>query len=152
MQEAHEIWKKEAPEAFEMRDLLLDELDFAFYNRPDLLNQLSDIKEGNSNSDMILDLSNIVILAKDHTELLQATAFEMANLDKAMDMSERLGALNAAFQRERNESHPAKIMRDKAYTYLKEAVDEIRRVGRFVFRHQADILEAYQRSYKNTHK
>ena len=48
--EAAEQWKDEGPKAFELRDLLVDEFDFAFHNNPTLLERVREIKDGGSNS------------------------------------------------------------------------------------------------------
>jgi len=37
----------------------------------------------------------------------------------------------------------AMIIRDKAYTYMKQAVDEIRECGKFVFWRNPDRLKGY---------
>ena len=63
-----------------------------------------------------------------------------------------MGKLLGMYNGERNDSSQDKILRDKAYTYLKEIVDEARRVGRFVYRQQPDKLDKYQRNYKNSHR
>ncbi len=39
-------------------------------------------------------------------------------------------------------------MRDKAFTLLKEVVDEVYEYGRFVFRNDADHVKVYGSKYK----
>ena len=50
-----------------------------------------------------------------------------------------LGATNG----EREAVSEAMIIRDKAYTYMKQAVDEIRECGKFVFWRNPDRLKGY---------
>lgn len=45
------------------------------------------------------------------------------------------------------ESQEAYDLRNKAYTHLKEAMDEICRFGRFVFRHDESRLKGYGSAY-----
>lgn len=40
-----------------------------------------------------------------------------------------------------------KVVRDQAYTLLKQVVDEIRKYGRFVFRKDADHARSYSSKY-----
>jgi hypothetical protein len=54
-------------------------------------------------------------------------------------MGDVLGATNG----ERDATSPAMIVRDKAYTYLKQSVDEIRACGKFVFWKNPDRLKGY---------
>ncbi len=41
----------------------------------------------------------------------------------------------------------ARVIRDKAYTHLKEAVDEIKDAGKFIFRYEPDTLEKFSSDY-----
>lgn len=48
---------------------------------------------------------------------------------------------------DRLSDHELKIIRDKAYTHLKEAVDEIRAYGKFVFWQDEHKLRLYSSAY-----
>ena len=51
---------------------------------------------------------------------------------------------------ERDSDNQFKVMRDKAYTHLKEAVDEIRSCGKYVFWWDENRLKGYgSRYFKN---
>ena len=68
---------------------------------------------------MIQDLSDLSVLGKANQPLL------------------------AAMNGERAENNSAKTIRDKAYTLLKKAVDEIREAGKYVFWKNPDRLKGY---------
>jgi vacuolar-type H+-ATPase subunit E/Vma4 len=50
--------------------------------------------------------------------------------------------------RDREKRSEAKKIRDQAYTHLKEAVDEIREFGRYVFRQNKKRSRVYASEYK----
>jgi hypothetical protein len=58
-------------------------------------------------------------------------------------MGDLLGATNG----ERKEVSEAIQIRDKAYTYLKLAIDEIRECGKFAFWRNPDRLKGYNSDY-----
>jgi hypothetical protein len=64
-------------------------------------------------------------------------------MDNAAATADRMGDLLGAVNGERKEVSEAMIIRDKAYTYLKQAVDEIRECGKFVFWRNPDRLKGY---------
>ncbi|MBS2099871.1 hypothetical protein KEM10_16395 [Carboxylicivirga linearis] len=45
------------------------------------------------------------------------------------------------------DSNESKIIRDKAYTYMKNLVDEIREAGKYVFRKNPKRLNGYSSAY-----
>ncbi|MDB4335132.1 hypothetical protein OAA06_02100 [bacterium] len=66
----------------------------------------------------------------------------------ANEMSEILAITNG----EKAEDGAAKQLRDKAYTYLKEIVDEVRRVGKFVFWNNPERVVGYRNEYYAKHR
>ena len=58
-----------------------------------------------------------------------------------------MAALLAAATGERIDTSESKRIRDQAYTHLKEAVDEIRAYGQYVFRHIDERLKGYRSNY-----
>ena len=137
-------WKGIASEAFDFRDDLLDEMEFAFRHQPELLQTVSQISEGESNADMIQDLNDIAVLGRNNLKPLEATGFDMTQLQKAAGLSDTLAGVLAEANGDRMEENEERILRDKAYTYLKIAVDEVRSYGKFVFRKDAQKLKVYR--------
>jgi hypothetical protein len=142
-QEAESKWKVEAPAAFELRDELLHQFRFAFRKDDGLLARVEEIAQGNTNADMVQDLNDLATLGKAHTDLLTNIGFDLSLLDQAADIADRMGDLLGATNGERKSVSEAMQLRDKAYTYLKKAVDEIRECGKFVFWRNPDRLKGY---------
>ncbi|TAJ11287.1 hypothetical protein DMA11_17365 [Marinilabiliaceae bacterium JC017] len=151
-QEAQLEWSEKAPGGYELRDGLIDEFEFAFHQYPALLARVDEAKKGNGHADMIQDLTDLALLGKDNVPLLTATNCDVTILDTALNLSDELARILAIANGEKAEDSSAKLLRDKAYTYLKEAVDEVRRVGRFVFKNEKARLVGYQHNYSNSHR
>jgi hypothetical protein len=142
-QEAEQLWKVEAPAAFDMRDQLIHSFRYAFRKDDGLLSRMDEIALGDTNSDMVQDLNDLSVLGKAHLELLVPVHLAAIDMDNAAATADRMGDLLGAVNGERKEVSEAMIIRDKAYTYLKQAVDEIRECGKFVFWRNPDRLKGY---------
>lgn len=146
-QEAEQEWKEEAPAAFDLRDQLLHNFRFAFRKFDGLLSRVEEIALGDTNSDMVQDLNDLSVLGKANTDLLKAIQFDLPLLETAANLSDRMGDLLGATNGERKKDSEAMQLRDRAFTYLKQAVDEIRECGRFVFWRNPDRLKGYASDY-----
>lgn len=142
-QQAEQDWKDQAPAAFDLRDQLIHTFRFAFRKFDGLLARVEEIAQGDTNSDMVQDLNDLSVLGKANPDLLTAVNFDLAQLDTAADLSDRMGDLLGATNGERKKDSEAMIIRDQAYTYLKLAVDEIRESGKFAFWRNPDRLKGY---------
>ena len=142
-QEAEQAWKDEAPAAFDLRDQLIHDFRFAFRKSDGLLSRVDEIAQGDTNSDMVQDLNDLATLGKANSDLLIPITFDLTRLDLAADLSDRMGNLLGATNGERKEVSEAMVIRDKAYTYLKQAVDEIRECGKFAFWRTPERLKGY---------
>jgi hypothetical protein len=146
-QKSEQEWKEEAPAAFDLRDQLLHSFRFAFRKFDGLLSRVEEIAQGDTNSDMVQDLNDLAVLGKSNTDLLTAIQFDLTLLDAAADLSDRMGDLLGATNGERKKDSEAMQLRDRAFTYLKQAIDEIRECGRFVFWRNPDRLKGYTSDY-----
>lgn len=77
--------------------------------------------------------SDLAVLGRTYPAPLTALNFDMGLLDLADATCKRLSPLLAEATGERSRDNEAKLNRDCAYTYLKEAVDEIREHRRPLF-------------------
>ena len=154
-QQAEQEWKQKSPEAFNLRDRLTHTFRYAFRNHDDLLARVTDIEQGNTNSDMVQDLNDLSVLGKANLDLLKSIGFDPTILDNAALLSDQMGDLLGATNGERQKDSEAMVIRDKAFTFLKQAVDEIRDCGKYVFWHNSDRLDGYTSEYwkrRNTPK
>ena len=146
-EEAEQAWKEQAPAAFDLRDQLLHDFRFAFRKSEGLLKRVDEIAQGDTNSDMVQDLNDLATLGKANTGLLTPISFDLTRLDLAADLSDRMGDLLGATNGERKEVSETMQIRDKAYTYLKQAVDEIRECGKFAFWRNPERFKGYVSNY-----
>lgn len=146
-EEAEKQWSVQSPIAYELRDDLIYEFEFAFVGNQPLLNRVAEIRNGNTHADMIQDLSNLSVLGTENITLLKQTKFDETLLPKAADTADNMGEILARATGDKAEDSEAKLLRDKAYTYLKQYVDEVRRYGKFVFRKNKTRLVGYRSQY-----
>lgn len=149
-QEAEQLWKDQSPEAFDLRDQLVHTFRYAFRKNEGLLGRVDEIAQGDTNSDMVQDLNDLSELGKANADLLALVNFDMTKLDTAAEVSDRMGDLLGATNGERKKDSEAMLIRDQAFTFLKEAVDEIRECGKFVFWRNPDRLKGYNSDYWKT--
>ncbi len=133
IEDAQREWAEKSPAAFKLRNELIHHFNHAFYKRPELTARVKKIAEGNSNADMIQDLSDLSVLGKANEGLFASTLMELSMLDLAANTSDSLSIVLANSNGEKMKDNEKRILRDKAYAHMKEAVDEIRRVGQYVF-------------------
>lgn len=140
---AQKEWSEKSPAAYDLRDDLLHHCFHAYRNIPDLLRKTQKIAEGAGNADMIQDLSDLSVLGKANPEPLTKVNVDMGLFDLAETTSTEMADLLAKSNGARLTDNKLKITRDKAYTYMKEAVDEIRHHGQYVFWRNEERKKGY---------
>ena len=151
-EEAQKQWKVQAPLAFDFKNDLLQTLRFAYRKDEALLGRVAAIAEGGSNADMVQDLNDIAVLGKENPEPLSGISFDLTQLDVAATKADGLADLLAEANGDKAAQSESKTIRDKAYTHLKELVDEIRESGKYVFRNNKDRLKGYSSQYRRKHR
>lgn len=146
--EIEKQWSLISTEGFELRDELLHFCRYAYRKEKALMNIVHRIAEGATNSDMIQDLSELSMLGKNNPTQLESVGFDLLKLDRAAELAEQGGLLLGKVNGDRDDNVKVdKDMRDRAYTYLKEAVDTIREAGRFLFWKDEEKAEQYTSAY-----
>tara|TARA_R110001583_G_scaffold48896_2_gene153010 strand:+ start:15306 stop:16052 length:747 start_codon:yes stop_codon:yes gene_type:complete len=146
-QQAIKIWKTESPAIYALRADLIENMTFAYRNNADLLRKLKAIKKGNSHADAVQDLANLALLGRANSSPLQAIHFDITLCDKASEEATKMGRLLGQVGGQMYVDDELKVFRDKAFSLLKEAVDEVRSYGRFVFRKNSDLQKSYTSKY-----
>jgi hypothetical protein len=149
---ARKNWNSRLLVAHELHSRLLHDFHYAFRNNQGLVARLAGINTGHKQANMIQDLNDLAVLGRDNAELLAAINFDTAKLDEAAQLSSELADLLAKAKSEKEKITEYKRLRDKAYTFLKQAADEIKNCGRYVFWKNKNRLKGYQNHYKNRHK
>jgi hypothetical protein len=137
---SEKLWKEKGPLGYALRKKMLHEAGFALRQNEEGLQGIAEIKAGKGHRDMILDLLAIYILCKKYPEDLQKINFDVALIDQAKTLLEELSNAFAGSMVDKESVNEALDIRDKAYTYLMRAMNEIREYGQFVF---VDVPERY---------
>lgn len=132
-EEAQQQWELKAPQAYALRDQLLRAMRYAYRREAALLSRVAAISEGTGHADMIQDLNDIAALGRDFAAPLHGIGVAAELLEQAASTAADMGELLAQVNGERADSSSARILRDQAYSLLKEAVDDIRDCGQYVF-------------------
>ena len=96
---------------------------------------------------MIQDLNDLAVIGRENLEPLTAVGFDPVKLDEAASLNVSLGELRADASVDKAADREKKLLRDQAYTHLKEAVDTIRECGQFVFWKNEDRAKGYVSDY-----
>ena len=145
--EAEQAWKEQAPAAYDLRNQLVHAFRYAFRKQEGLLARVEEIAQGDSNSDMVQDLNDLSVLGKANLDLVTLVGISVEMLDNAANVADAMSDILGATNGERQTDSEAMIIRDQAFTLLKQAVDEIRECGKFVFWHNTDRLKGYTSDY-----
>lgn len=146
-QEAQKRWAEESPGTYELRDELLRGFRFAYRKDNALMGRIRAIAVGTGHDDLIQDLSDISVLGKENPEPLIEIGFDMTLLDKAETESDEKATLLAEANGDKAVQNESKVIRDKAFTHLKELADEVRETGKYLFWHNKTRYKGYTNSY-----
>lgn len=146
-EEATRQWEAQSSEALDLKNELEHAFRFAFRKHPDLLGKVQEVEAGTGHADLVQDLSDLSVLGKANEELLQSINFSTEKLDDSAAISANLSKVLAAMNGERLENGEDKTLRDKAYTLLKETVDEIRDAGKYALWKDPDRVQGYKSAH-----
>jgi len=150
--EAKKLWDEQSPAAYDLRDELLHDFRYAFRDNTQLLGRVSEVADGTGHADMIQDLNDLAVLGRENPDPLAAINFDVTQLDTAAQTADAMAELLAQSNGDQQEGNPAKIIRDRAYTHLKQLVDDIRACGKYVFWKKPDRLVGYESQYYKKHR
>lgn len=145
--QAEDSWVDIQEKANELKSELIHTFRYAYRKDENLMSAIADIAEGSTNSDTIQDLNDLSVLGKGNTDALTAINFDLTKLDTAADIAVNGADALAVANGSRQRGSDTKVLRDKAYTYLKESVDDIRAAGKFIFRNEPKKLKGYTSKY-----
>jgi hypothetical protein len=146
-EEAEKLWLLESPKGYDLRNEIAHHFFYAFDDDPSLIAKVNSYLEGSTHAEMIQCLNNLSGLGKANQELLTSIGFDLNLLDLAAQKSDELRSLYSDATRDRKDISELKKIRDQAFTYVKEAVDKIRKCGRYVFWRNANRLKGYRSDF-----
>lgn len=139
------LWLEKAAIAKRTHKLVVHSLRFIAHNDDSLKSKIDAIVEGSGDADLIQDLADLGIMASSNEAALVAIGYDTKLTEDCKVMADELANLLA----EINGSDKSDVMdmRNRAYVYLKEAVDEIKRYGKYVFWEDKDRKSIYFRAF-----
>jgi hypothetical protein len=146
-EEAQKQWALLSPAGYALRDELLHYMRYAYRALPELQTRVDAVAEGSSDSDMIQDLNDLAVIGRENLAPLTAVGFDAAKLDEAASKSRELSGLRAEASVDKRADRERKLLRDQAYTHLKQAVDAVRQCWQFVFWKDDERLVGYASDY-----
>lgn len=136
-------WQKQAPQAFDLFNEMHYAFRYAFQNNDFLRNRLAKISTDFDSHNLIQGLEQLALLGGNNRALLQTIAFDTSLLDQARSISSQLKEILALENGTNLPENDNKDLRDRAYTYLKILVDEVKNCGRYVFRKNKHRQQGY---------
>ncbi len=152
VEEAQKEWALKSPDAYVLRNDMIHHFLHAYYKMPDLYARTQKIAEGSGHADMIQDLSDIAALGKANPQPLVAINIDLSLLDKSETTSTEMAVLLANSNGKKMEDNKLRLLRDKAFMHMKEAVDEIRRCGQYAFWKDEQRHKGYISKYNKSRK
>lgn len=148
---AEKKWDIQYSAAYKLKDKLLSDFRYAFRDNAQLLKGVRAIAKLRGDAGMIQALSNLSGFGKANTLELEKIKFDMTKLDLADTISSNIGRLPPVVRGKNKPGGKAKLLRDQAYTYLKQAVDEVRACGKYTFQEDKTRLIGYRSEYIRKH-
>jgi hypothetical protein len=146
-EQAQEEYEALSVAAFAFLEDTIHHVRFAFRRHPGLLARTPNAAELVSDTQRFQAMNDVAVLGREHPALLEATGFDLAGLDQMAALSNGVADALAAAEEARRLGNGAKTLRDRAFTLLKGAVDEIREAARFLFRKDPERLAGYRSEY-----
>lgn len=147
-EESQRQWDSLSPTAYGLHDELVHSFFYAYRNDADLTSKVQSIAEGTGHTDMIQDLSDLCALGRANPVQLNRIMFDMSKLELAERQATEMAKLLAHCNGDRLSVNAIRVLRDKAYTYMKQAVDEIRQCGQYVFYRNEERKKGYISLYR----
>ena len=141
-------YKSQREKAFTLRHDLVRTFRFAIEDNPAVIKQLTNMTRDHSVPGLIQHLSDLSSLGKSSIQSLEKINFDTALLNEASSLSDSLAEHYAAAISDRAKIKNYLTQRNIAYTQLKEAVDEVKRFGKFVFKDDKKMLRIFSSEHR----
>jgi hypothetical protein len=144
--EYRDKWKEEFSKASALRKELLHIYHFVFKQDRIILESLRKICRGRRIDEFIQSMSSLAQLGTVHREILEKSGASFRLVEKTREMGEKLTGIYSRAKSNDEEGKEGPVVRNRAFYHLREAVEQIRRTGRFVF-HKKGRYKAYTSHY-----
>lgn len=130
---ARSEWVAIKPESDKVRKDVFKTMYRAFRKDQDLTGTVDKIKDGQGNSDYVLDFLSIHKVTKANVGLFEAVHGDLTLIERSAELYTKLSNIYSRMVTDPKKLNEAKVICYKAWAYLKEAIDEIYEAGRYVF-------------------
>ncbi len=130
------LWAQKEDEAQNLKSTLNKYIRFACKEFDLPTAAIKKIAGGTGAADLIQDLSDMSILAREMKDHLDKVNFDLDIIDTAAALASEMGALHEAAERDRSET---KVIRDKMVTLILQSIKKVRRWAHLIF--EDDSLE-----------
>lgn len=144
-------WDIQSSAAYKLKDKLLRDFRYAFRDNALLMKGVRAMAKSRGYAGMVQTLNDLSVFGKANTLELEKTKFDMTQLELAATISSNIGRLRPTSRGKNKPGGKVKLLRDQAYTYLKEAVDEVRTCGKYTFEKDKARLIGYRSEYIRKH-
>ncbi|WP_321287525.1 hypothetical protein [uncultured Sunxiuqinia sp.] len=138
------VFQDKLKEGKHLYSMVTQSFRYAFRKHLKLQEELRQIARKSPHAALYQSLNDLAVLGKVHQDLLQSIGFDLSALDQARRLSDELPGLDAAAHQPQSDT---KDLRDRAYAYLKQAVDELSTCGQYVFRNDENKRAGYRSQY-----
>ena len=125
-------WKIQSADAWKLRKEIIRDYRHFFRKNPELLRLVDVIDTGTTNDDMLLNLIQLAELGENNRALLDNTDFDISWLAEARALAAELTEVYAEKGVEDHTDSPTYDTRNRAFTYCKAIVDDIRENGKHI--------------------
>jgi hypothetical protein len=147
-----EEWKTALLSARKLRNKLKHNLYFAFYSMPVEYAKVKRMSADKTIAGLVQSLSDLATVGRKHLNELQMAGMDLTILDLAFKTAGELGSHYGRVNCLTREVSQNQELRNTAYLKVKVVVDEVRRVGKFVFLSDKDRCRGYASDYARMKK
>ncbi len=120
---------------------------FALDDNSKALETIKEITEGRSKNDLVYDFVPMKIVSETYTEELTRIGFDFTLIERAEELHLEMQDLLSQIKLSPKDISEVKVIKNKAYTYLDEALTQIKKHGQYVFWEDEERLELYKSDY-----
>jgi hypothetical protein len=145
--DAQAQWSSKKPVAIKLREELIAGLSWALRKIKKGREALERIKLGKGNKDLIGDLLELNILGSQYLDELKMYGVDLEQLEQAKVLNTELNRILAHCKIDPDVYNEQVDICNRAWTHLKEALDEIYSAGKFAFMNDPEKLSQYSIDY-----
>lgn len=149
--EAAKLCREESLKALALRRFLISSLDYALESEKSGLEKLRHLRKYRGGvAGLIQNMRNLAALGREYREQLSEINFRTEKLEECIRLADQLGAFAAdAFVSDR--PNERKILRDMAFTHMRELMARIRKCAKYVLYDNPERLKRYTSAYRREH-